>query len=69
VDSHSVSAAIHAVCRCVETAVFSSGMLLPMIASTSFSNVKGIIVSIPDEVIFIVFKKQHGLDTLVRRAF
>jgi hypothetical protein len=67
--NHSVSAAIQAVFPYVETAVVSSGMLLPLLASTAFSNVKRIIVGIPDEVIFIVFKKYHGLDTLVRRAF
>ena len=54
-----MSAATQAVFPCVETAVFSSGMLLPVLASTAFSNVKGIIVGIPDEVlvIFIAFKK------------
>ena len=56
-DSHSVSAATQAVFSYVETAVVSYGMLLPVLASTAFSNVKGIIVGIPDEVIFIVFKK------------
>jgi len=69
VDSHSVSAATQAVFRYVQTAVVSSGMLLSVLASTSFNNVKGIIVSIPDEVIFIVFKKRNGLNTLGRRTF
>jgi hypothetical protein len=57
VDSHSVSAATQAVFPYVETAVVSSGILLPVLTSTAFSIVKGIIVGIPDEVIFIVFKK------------
>jgi hypothetical protein len=46
----------------VETAEVSSGMPLPVFASTAFSNVKGIIVGIPDEVIFIVFRN----DTMIQ---
>jgi hypothetical protein len=57
VDSHSVSAATQVVFPYIETALVSSGMLLPVLASTAFSNVKGIIVGIPDEEIFIVLKK------------
>ena len=53
--SNSVSAATQTIFLFVETAVVSSGMLLPVFASTAFSNVKGIIVSILDEVIFIAF--------------
>jgi hypothetical protein len=62
VGSHSVPVVTQAVFPFVETAVVSSGMRLPVLASTAFSNVKGIIVGIPDEVIFIVFKN----DTMIQ---
>jgi hypothetical protein len=52
----------------VETAVWSSGTLLILLASTAFSNVRGIIVDIPAEMILTAWEKRYRHHTLVEDA-